>query len=84
MRECKEDKGQVPEDGKPKIWELCQENDQFIESPVSLFENLLLPDICLNLTTTGWQNNKPDGDITAGKNSLGNKAIGYTCDAFNV
>ena len=50
-------------------------------SPV---ENLLLPDICLNLTTTGWQNNKPDGDITAGKNSLGNKAIGYTCDAFKV
>ena len=47
-------------------------------------ENFLLSKIHTKWTTIIWQSYKPDGDVMAGKNSLGSKVMGYTSNAFKV
>ena len=83
--ECKESitrREKSYKDGKVEIWELYHGREQLIKSAMSLLENLLIPEVCPERIAIFWQHCKLNGEVTAGKSSLGRRAMDYTYNTF--
>ena len=61
-----------------------KDRDELINGPMTLFENLLVPDICPKWTNIIQQKCESGRDMMADMNSHDSKAMGYTCDALKV
>ena len=72
------------QDEKAEIMTLHQQQDQLIKSAIPILENLLFPEVSLNLTPIVRLCCKTDGAVMARKSSLVSKYVEYTSDDFNV
>ena len=58
--------------------------NHLIKSAMTLFDNMLLPEVCSKQNTIVQQNYEVDENVTAGKCSLSGKAMGYMSIAMKA